>query len=149
MEIKDVKGSLFLESSAAFEIYSQCMYKATFEEYKAEIAGLSARSDIHIFAVICQGDYAGMIVLERQADNTAVIIGIAVKKALQRRGIGQFMVQRASGLLQADRIIAETDDEAVEFYRKSGFGTTKFIRHFPDGDAVRYDCVCCNLHRQA
>ena len=46
--------------------------------------------------------------------------------------------------------IAEAElDNAVEFYRKSGFGTTRFIRHFPDGDAVRYNCVCCNLNRQA
>ena len=36
---------------------------------------------------------------------------------------------------------AQTDEDAIEFYRKCGFSDEKEIIEYPDGSAVRYNCL--------
>ena len=131
----------FLLTTEAFEIYSQCMYKPTIEEYRKEIKALASNAENRIFFSTYQQEYAGIIVLKVLSDNSAEIIGIAVKDKLKRRGIGKFMINSAVAALGLKSITAETDEDAVNFYQSAGFTTKKFTRHFPDGDAVRYKCT--------
>ena len=42
------------------------------------------------------------------------------------------------------RITAQTDDDAIGFYRNSGFEAEKVVIEYPDGAAVRYNCVLYN-----
>lgn len=146
MDIKDIKNAPWLMSQEAFEIYSQCMYQADIEEYKLEIAELSAKKAVHIFAAVQNNQYTGIIVLE-QAANSAEIIGIAVKKEFQHCGTGKFMVYSAMQILNPRLLTAETDSGAVDFYRKSGFAVKEFIRHFPDADVTRYNCQLENAQK--
>ena len=141
MDIENIKGDPWLMTAEACGIYVQCMFKATFEEYQQQIAEIAAKQTGAIFACRHEGQFAGIITLEKISDDTAEIIGIAVKKEFQRSGIGKFMVRSAARVLKANRLSAETDDDAVGFYNRTGFLSTKFIRHFSDGDAVRYNCV--------
>ena len=141
MEVKNIKGDPWLMTADACSIYAQCMFRATFEEYQQEITELSARQDTDIFACICSGQFAGIISLERTSCTTAEILGIAVKKEYQRRGIGKVLVHFAVQTLGVSFLTAETDDESVEFYKNSGFSITPFTRHFPDADVTRYNCV--------
>ena len=83
----------------------------------------------------------GCVELEKISDDTAEIIGIAVKKEFQRCGIGKFMVHFAAQNSGVNFLTAETDDDSAGFYSHTGFGVTEFIRHFPDGDVTRYNCV--------
>ena len=147
MNIKNIKLDPYLASVGAFEIYSQCMYQADIGEYRREIAGLSARKDVHIFAALDCSGYTGIIALEQQNSNSAEIIGIAVKKEFQRRGIGKFLIFQAAAALNLEYITAETDCDAVEFYRKSGFAVKEFLRHFPDADVTRYNCQLDNAQK--
>jgi hypothetical protein len=39
------------------------------------------------------------------------------------------------------RIEAQTDDDSVGFYRKCGFDEERIVVDYPDGSAVRYNCV--------
>ena len=133
-------------SQEAFEIYSQCMYQADIEAYKQEIAELSARESVHIWAAIQNNQPTGIIILE-QAANSAEIIGIAVKKEFQRCGTGKFMVYSAIQILKLQQLTAETDSDAVDFYRESGFAVKEFIRHFPDADVTRYNCQLDNAQK--
>lgn len=43
-----------------------------------------------------------------------------------------------------DDFIAQTDDDAIGFYRRSGFEAEKVVIEYPDGAAVRYNCVLYN-----
>lgn len=36
---------------------------------------------------------------------------------------------------------AETDAEAVGFYRRPGFAVTRAVKQYPGGAAVRYECA--------
>ena len=46
MEIFDAKNTPFLLTTEAFEIYSQCMYQPTFDEYKNELSELASKPAI-------------------------------------------------------------------------------------------------------
>ena len=140
MKIFDAKNTPFLLTTEAFEIYSQCMYQPTFDEYKNELTELASKPEISIFVCTYQQENAGIIVLSAHPGNSAEILGIAVKDKLKRLGIGKFMINSAAAVLGLKSITAETDDDAVNFYRRSGFETKAFIRHFPDADVTRYHC---------
>ena len=140
-DFRSIKGDPRLMTAEAFAIYSQCMFKATFEEYCKEIADLSARQEIYIFAAWHNAQITGIIALEKTTFDSAEIVGIAVKKELQRGGIGKLLVRSATQTLGVRFLTAETDDDAVGFYKHSGFTVTEFIRHFSDGDVTRYNCV--------
>lgn len=141
MDIKNIKDDLWLMTAEACSIYSQCMFKATFEEYQQEITEIAAKQECSIFACRHNGQFAGIITLEKISDDTAEIIGIAVKKEFQRCGIGKFMVHFAAQTSGVNFLTAETDDDSAGFYCHTDFEVTEFIRHFPDGDVTRYNCV--------
>ena len=141
MDIKNIKADPWLMTAEAYAIYAQCMFKATFEEYEQEMARLAAKQECSIFACLHNGQFAGIIALEKISDDTAEIIGIAVKKEFQRSGIGKFLVHFAAQNLGVSFLTVETDDEAVGFYKRSGFSAVPFIRHFSDADVTRYNCV--------
>ena len=84
----------------------------------------------------------GVIVLEKQADDRLFeILGIAVDTAYRQQGVGRKMLQYARENLGASEIYAETDDEAVGFYRRCNFEINAHTETFPDGECVRYRCV--------
>jgi len=183
MELRICNHDAWLFSAEAYEIYAQCMYQASFEDYTEEMKTLAANPDCIVFACFDGAKAAepaelaqptkplklteptelaqptkplkltepvetarlakpvGMIVIEKKSEETAEIVGIATRKELQRRGIGSFMVKAACVHLVIARFVAETDDDAVDFYRKAGFSVHRFVRSFPDGDVVRYRCL--------
>ncbi|MBR3294912.1 MAG: GNAT family N-acetyltransferase, partial [Clostridia bacterium] len=87
---------------------------------------------------------AGMMVL-KFSEVAAEIIGIAVSEKLRRRGIGKQLILSAMELERIGRIEAQTDDDSIGFYRRCGFSEEKIVIEYPDGPAVRYNCV---LHKQ-
>ena len=104
MELIEIKNNPWLLTREAFEIYGQCMYKASFQKYADEI------------------------------------VGISVKKELEKMGIGRFMIFSAAESLHLKKLNAETDGDAIGFYERTGFSVKPFIRHFRDGDVTRYKC---------
>ena len=141
MNIREAKHDPWLLSADAYEIYSQCMYKPAYEKYKKEMTELAEKPLGHVFVCSDAAGNAGIISLEEKDHHEAEITGIAVLKEKQRRGIGRFMIRASALSLHAECITAETDDDAAAFYAHTGFATKKVIRHFPDCDAVRYECT--------
>ena len=70
-------------------------------------------------------------------DDKVEIHLIAVDENFRSRGVGGSMVTALQETYNKD-IEAETDDDAVEFYRKHGFATRKFIH---EKRGKRYTCV--------
>lgn len=140
MEFKEITSLKQLITHDAYEIYKQCMYKATFSEYADEIKIMWETPDYHIFVCAESDKNAGIIILKTVEKDAAEIAGIAVKKELQKSGVGKFSVLSAARSLNVKTVFAETDDEAVGFYEHTGFTTKPFVRHFSDGDVVRYKC---------
>ena len=76
--------------------------------------------DTNIYAYKEDGKYKGIVVF-KIADNSATILDIAVKTEHQGQGIGSKLIDFIFNSFNADSITAETDDDAIGFYKKYGF----------------------------
>ena len=81
-----------------------------------------------------------MMVLKR-SEAAAEIIGIAVSDDARRKGIGKELIRRVMESEGLERVIARTDDDSIGFYRKCGFSEERIVTEYPDGQAVRYNCI--------
>ena len=140
MEVSSCKDTTCLLSDEAYSIYSPCMYKPSFEEYKEQIDCLISDPSVKIFVCELNSKKTGMMVL-KFSDSGAEIIGIAVSEKLRRQGIGNHMIQYVMESEGLERLEAQTDDDSVGFYRKCGFTEERIVVDYPDGSVVRYNCV--------
>ena len=130
----------WMMSEEAFSIYASCMYHPTYEDYKAQMEEYLSDSSTKVFVYEDRGRKTGMMVL-KVSDDAAEIIGIAVSGSARRKGIGKKLIQRVMESENHECIKAQTDDDSIGFYRKCGFSEEKTIIAYPDGSAVRYNCV--------
>lgn len=83
-------------------------------------------------------EYKGIVVFEI-VNNSATILDIAVKSKHQGQGIGSKLIDFIFNSFNVDNVIAETDDDAIGFYKKYGFAVAKTETKF---NTKRYICVC-------
>ena len=121
-------------------LYAPCVYHPTYEDFKIQVEGFLNDPSVKIYVCENRGRKTGVMVL-KYADTVAKIIGIAVSDKLRCQGIGRHMIQSAMKTEGLERIEAQTDDDSVGFYRKCGFAAERIIVDYPDGSAVRYNCV--------
>ncbi|SFC97565.1 GNAT family N-acetyltransferase [Ruminococcus albus] len=127
-------------SKEAFLIYASCMYHPTYEDFKKQMEDLLNAPFVSVYVCENQGVKTGMIIL-KLSDAVAEIIGIAVSEKDRRKGIGSNMLQYIMESEDLERIEAQTDDDSIGFYRKCGFAEERIVVEYPDGVAVRYNCV--------
>ena len=118
--IVDVKASLF-----DYEILAPSVYGPTPERLKCRAEKYSADKNIFVYACKIDSVYAGIVVLKTEND-TAEILDIAVKPEYRKHGIGKSLIDFIFTQFPIDTITAETDDEAVEFYKRCGFNVIGF-----------------------
>jgi ribosomal protein S18 acetylase RimI-like enzyme len=73
------------------------------------------------------------------AGNRLDIRHLAVEPEFRRQGYGRGLILEAIAKEQPDWVAAETDEEAVEFYRNIGFTIVSLGERFPG--AERFLCV--------
>ena len=133
----------WLLSEEAFSIYASCMYHPTYDEYKTQMEDYLLDSSVKVFVSENSGRKTGMMVL-KLSEAAAEIIGIAVSDNARRKGIGTQLIQRVMESEDLKSVKAQTDDDSIGFYRKCGFSDERIVIEYPDGAAVRYNCV---LHK--
>ena len=136
MKIVDIKDSFISEE--AYRIYADCMFEPTFEKFRDEARELINDGGVSIFGRFEDGMLSGVIALKSR-DTDTEIVGIAVDRKLRGCGVGREMISFAYERFGA--LFAETDDDAVSFYRKCGFKIDRFVKTFPNGECVRYNCT--------
>ena len=100
-------------------------------------------ADTSVYAGSVSGEYKGIVVF-KITGNSAEILDIAVKEEDRGKGIGTAFLDFIFSRFDITEITAETDDEAVEFYKKYGFRIAGTKMKF---NTVRYICVCENVVR--
>lgn len=137
MRLKETpKGLLDQE---AYAIYAQCMYRPTRSAYEQTAHSL-IQEGVRFFSCVTDEGLSGLIALNRFDDACAEIVGIAVRQDQKKKGIGRFMVRQAAAQMKLRHIKAETDADAVGFYRHIGFDPAPFFRDYPNGSVLRYQC---------
>lgn len=117
----DVKASLWQPEVLA--LLKPSVYNPTPERLKHRAEEYAADSNVKAYACKNSEKYIGIVVFVTE-NGTAEILDIAVKPEYHKHGIGRKLIDFIFNRFPVDTIIAETDDEAVEFYKKCRFTIT-------------------------
>ncbi len=140
MNVRSGVDKEWLLSEGAFFLYASCMYQPRYENFKNQMKDLISDPSVRVYVCESKGRKIGMMVL-RISDSAAEIIGIAVSVKKRRQGTGRYLIQYVMKSEGLERINAQTDDDSIGFYRKCGFTEERIVVDYPDGSAVRYNCV--------
>lgn len=121
--IVDVKANLF--DPEVLTLLKPSVYDPTPERLKSRAEKYSADKNIFVYACKKDGIYVGIVVFGT-GNGTAEILDIAVKPEYRKHGIGRKLIDFIFTQFPIDNITAETDDEAVEFYKRCGFNVIGF-----------------------
>ena len=125
---------------AAYEVYKPCMYMPTMEKYEKKIEAYLQEEAVGIFTCTQGGAVVGMIAGRFDGKTGMEILGIAVSTAARKRGIGSYMIECLTDAYALCTVTAETDDDAVGFYRKCGFCITEYTEDYDGKPVTRYHC---------
>ena len=123
-----------------YAVYADCLYLPTEEKYQRKMQAYLQEPDTKIFGCFCESTLKGLLVLTRFPQDTAELVGISVEKTARKQGIGRFMLQQVAECCALRRITAETDDDAVAFYRKTGFAVENRTEYYDGQPVTRYQC---------
>ena len=125
-----------LDNSTVRQIMTACVYDYSPHVADKKLDEYRTRETYSMYGWIENGEIIGICGFQVYQTNRVEVMHIAVDEKMRQRGIGSAMVKA----LQEQFCLplkAETDDDAVGFYRKAGFETTAF--HI--GGVRRYICV--------
>ena len=142
IEMIDIRGQL--DSIAVRDLVYQLDYPAELREKKTERILSEYRENVSqsIFGAHAQGELVGFIGFFTDPPDRTVIRHIAVRRDYRRQGIGTQMILHVYNVCGLPEITAETDHDAVEFYRRVGFKVISLGEKYP-----RTERFFCSLVR--
>ena len=123
-----------------YEIYKHCMFMPTEEKFNKKVELFLNDHSVKIFACFEQDTMMGVMVVSFTEERKIEIIGIAVNATARRKGIGSYMIDQVVSDYGLLSVYAETDHDAVGFYRNNGFRITEFTETYDTETVVRYKC---------
>ncbi len=121
-----------------YEIYKDCMFLPSEEKFRKKVDSFLCDDSVKIFACMNHGSIEGIIVLSFLAQGQAEIVGIATDSSVRGQGIGSYLIRQARKI--CPNLSAQTDSDAVGFYRKNGFQITELSEVYDGETVVRYQC---------
>ncbi|QOS78269.1 GNAT family N-acetyltransferase [Paenibacillus sp. JNUCC31] len=97
------------------------------------------KDELHLEGYGDEGQLIGLIGYERTGTSEITIHHIAVLPENRFKNYGRGMISQLLANYNPDRLIAETDVEAVEFYRNTGFVVYSLGELYPGVE--RFRCV--------
>lgn len=119
----DVKSSLF--DPEVLTLLKPSVFNPTPERLKDRAEKYSADKRTNVYACKKDSIYVGIVVFGT-GNGTAEILDIAVNPKYRKKGIGKSLIDFILNQFPVDTITAETDNEAVEFYKRCGFDVIGF-----------------------
>lgn len=136
MSVFSVKARLHDES--ILKIISHSQYMPTSEKLNALADSYEADDSIFVLAHGEQ-EIDGVIIIKHIANGEFEIVSIATSPFFRGRGIASKLISYAVSFLKCSSVKAETDDDAVGFYRKYGFEIEELGEKYPG--YPRYLCT--------
>ena len=140
MNLKLRELTLKNEVLQTYEIYKHCMFMPCEEKFNAKVDQFLNDNSIKIFACFEQNKILGVMVVSFMGQKKIEIIGIAVDVSVRGKGVGSYMINQVLNGFDLISVHAETDNDAVGFYRNNGFRIVEFSETYDDETVVRYKC---------
>jgi len=134
----DIKSQL--DNPIVRQIMSACVYKNSLDAAINKLVQYLNHPTWSMYGWLENGEIIGICGFEVHQTNRVDILHIAVSGDARKRGIGSAMLTALQELFCLP-LKAETDDDAVEFYRKIGFETTAFQKTKGTCSFRRWVCV--------
>ena len=135
--IKNIKDILCIQE--IYDIYSACMFEPTFDKFKIKAEQMQNDSSVSVYGYFSNEKIIGVI-STRETDKTVEIIGISVDTKERHSGVGTKLIDYVKDK-SSKPIIAETDNDAVMFYKKCGFDIEEKIVSKSNVSYSRYVCT--------
>ena len=132
--ICDVKDELTNED--ILKLLAPSVFNPAPERLLSRAEKYQADDKVKVYAYSENGEHKGIIAVKIN-EQTAEILGIAVKPEYQGKGICSMLIDYIFSKFAVSKITAETDNDAIGFYKKYGFTVTDTkVNH----DTKRYVC---------
>jgi GNAT superfamily N-acetyltransferase len=140
MAAKLINLSARLESVAVRNLIDQLEYPIDIREERTESILSSYRDDpsLLLFGIKEAGVLVGAIGLLPKPPSAAAIRHIVVRRENRGKGIGRMMIEAVCQEFSLASLEAETDSDAVDFYRQCGFAIKSLGAAIPGIE--RYRC---------
>ena len=126
-----------LLSPDVYGLLAPSVFAPTPEKLAARAARYAAQPDVRAFTLRCGGTRTAVLVAQIHVPR-AELLDFAVTPAAQRRGLGRRMLAFLFNVCGIETLAAETDNDAVGFYRRCGFSITSAD---PRGGTARWRCT--------
>ena len=136
-QIVDVKA--ILKNRNILSVLAESMYNPTEERLINRADKYIMNPYVRVYAMNVDDLYVGIIVMDISDNNKIEILNIAVSPSHQKSGIGSSLIDYCISTLHPFEMMAETDDDAVGFYRKYGFKIESLGDKYGVG-IMRYQC---------
>ena len=123
-----------------YEIYKHCMFMPTEEKFNNKVDLFLNDNSVKIFVCFEQDKILGVMVVSFIEQKKIEIIGIAVDVSVRGKGVGSYMINQVLNGYDLISVYAETDNDAVGFYRNNGFRIVEFSETYDEEIVVRYKC---------
>lgn len=132
--ICDVKSELLNEQ--IYTLLAPSVFNPTPQKLLSRAQKYFDTDNVYAYAFLQDGEYVGIVIFEIK-DNVAKINDIAVNDEFRSNGIGSKLVKYIVDTFNVNVVSAETDDDAVGFYRKIGFDAHEIKTEY---ECKRYVC---------
>ena len=119
------------------KLLAPSVYNPTEERLLNRAKKYQEDENTNIYVYKEDGEYKAIVIF-KIANNSAAILDIAVKPEYQGQGIGSKLIDFIFNSFNAQNITAETDDDAIGFYKKYGFTVADTKVNF---DVKRYSII--------
>lgn len=110
------------------EIYNtllHSLYKPTIDKVNAILDDYYTSENKYLYGYFVNEVIVGIIGIECTCISKCVICHISIKKQYRNKGIASQLIDYIISYHKVEKVEAETDADAVEFYRKRGFYTVR------------------------
>lgn len=135
-----VEAKSILKNKNLLAVLAESVYNPTEERLISRADKYIINPNTAVYTNKENDTYKGIIVIDISNINAIEILDIAVSASFQKSGIGSSLINHCINMFHPDEIIAETDDDAVEFYKKYGFDILSLGDKYRVG-IIRYQCT--------
>jgi ribosomal protein S18 acetylase RimI-like enzyme len=139
MNLVRVAHQSAVQDRAFRRLLGLAVFNPTDDRITRLLAEFYQHPDRRLFGLYQSDTLVGVTGIERLAPGRATLLHIAVDPLHQRQGAGRHMLEQVAAQEALTYLTAETDHEAVEFYRRAGFSVASLGEQYPGVE--RFQCL--------